>query len=88
MSERSLRVESGTNRRQSVAARLQDKVAILTGAASGIGEAVARRYLDEGAQCVLVDVKPADKHARIGLARAKQTPKKVSRPKRRRRGRR
>jgi D-sorbitol dehydrogenase (acceptor) len=43
-----------------VAARLRDKVAILTGAASGIGEAVARRYLDEGAQCVLVDVKPAD----------------------------
>ena len=43
-----------------MAARLQDKVAILTGAASGIGEAVARRYLDEGAQCVLVDVKPAD----------------------------
>ena len=63
MSERSLHVESGTNRRQSVAARLQDKVAILTGAASGIGEAVARRYLDEGAQCVLVDVKPADSFA-------------------------
>jgi D-sorbitol dehydrogenase (acceptor) len=41
-------------------ARLQDKVAILTGAASGIGEAVARRYLDEGARCVLVDVKPTD----------------------------
>ncbi|KAH0442982.1 hypothetical protein KCU90_g1507, partial [Aureobasidium melanogenum] len=51
---------SETNRRQAVAARLQDKVAILTGAASGIGEAVARRYLDEGAHCVLVDVKPAD----------------------------
>ncbi|WP_013589488.1 L-iditol 2-dehydrogenase [Paraburkholderia phenoliruptrix] len=46
-----------------MAARLQDKVAILTGAASGIGEAVARRYLDEGAQCVLVDVKPADSFA-------------------------
>jgi D-sorbitol dehydrogenase (acceptor) len=43
-----------------VAARLQGKVAILTGAASGIGEAVARRYLAEGARCVLVDVKPAD----------------------------
>jgi D-sorbitol dehydrogenase (acceptor) len=43
-----------------VATRLQGKVAILTGAASGIGEAVARRYLDEGASCVLVDVKPAD----------------------------
>ncbi|PXW24292.1 L-iditol 2-dehydrogenase [Paraburkholderia caballeronis] len=42
------------------AGRLQDKVALLTGAASGIGEAVARRYLDEGARCALVDVKPAD----------------------------
>jgi D-sorbitol dehydrogenase (acceptor) len=42
------------------AGRLQDKVAVLTGAASGIGEAVARRYLDEGARCVIVDVKPAD----------------------------
>ena len=46
-----------------MAARLQGKVAILTGAASGIGEAVARRYLDEGARCVLVDVKPADSFA-------------------------
>ncbi|KNH09823.1 Sorbitol dehydrogenase [Candidatus Burkholderia brachyanthoides] len=36
--------------------RLIDKVAIITGAASGIGEAVARRYLDEGAKLV-VDVK-------------------------------
>jgi D-sorbitol dehydrogenase (acceptor) len=41
------------------AGRLQDKVAVLTGAASGIGEAVASRYLGEGARCVLVDVKPA-----------------------------
>ena len=40
--------------------RLKDKVAVITGAASGIGEAVARRYLDEGARCLLVDVKPAD----------------------------
>ncbi|HEY3599530.1 MAG TPA: L-iditol 2-dehydrogenase [Paraburkholderia sp.] len=46
-----------------MAARLQDQVAILTGAASGIGEAVARRYLDEGAHCVLVDVKPAGSFA-------------------------
>ncbi|QCP48390.1 L-iditol 2-dehydrogenase [Trinickia violacea] len=43
--------------------KLQDKVAILTGAASGIGEAVAMRYLDEGAKCVLVDVKPIGKFA-------------------------
>ncbi|MGN6314844.1 L-iditol 2-dehydrogenase [Trinickia sp.] len=40
--------------------RLHDKVAVLTGAASGIGEAVAARYLEEGARCVLVDVKPTD----------------------------
>ena len=39
------------------ALKLQDKVAILTGAASGIGEAVAKRYLDEGAKVVVVDVK-------------------------------
>ncbi|MFM0735841.1 L-iditol 2-dehydrogenase [Paraburkholderia xenovorans] len=43
-----------------MAGRLQDKVAILTGAASGIGEAVAQRYLNEGARVALVDVKPAD----------------------------
>ncbi|WP_250471402.1 L-iditol 2-dehydrogenase [Caballeronia sp. GAFFF1] len=39
--------------------RLKDKVAVITGAASGIGEAVARRYLDEGAKLVVVDVKDA-----------------------------
>ncbi|MFM0059531.1 L-iditol 2-dehydrogenase [Paraburkholderia phytofirmans] len=60
MSVRSPRLKKRLNRRRAVAARLQDKVAILTGAASGIGEAVARRYLDEGARCALVDVKPAD----------------------------
>ncbi len=48
--------------------RLHDKVAILTGAASGIGEAVAQRYLDEGAKCALVDVKPADGLARLAQA--------------------
>jgi D-sorbitol dehydrogenase (acceptor) len=44
--------------------RLKDKVAIITGAASGIGEAVARRYLDEGAKVVLVDVKDEANEAR------------------------
>jgi D-sorbitol dehydrogenase (acceptor) len=43
--------------------KLQGKVAILTGAASGIGEAVALRYLEEGARCVLVDCKPVDDFA-------------------------
>lgn len=48
-----------TNNESETPVRLQDKVAILTGAASGIGEAVAQRYLDEGARCVLVNLKPA-----------------------------
>jgi len=40
--------------------KLQDKVAVLTGAGGGIGEAVARRYVAEGARCVLVDVQSQD----------------------------
>jgi NAD(P)-dependent dehydrogenase (short-subunit alcohol dehydrogenase family) len=35
--------------------RLQDKVAIVTGAGSGIGRAIALRFGQEGAQVVLVD---------------------------------
>src|ERR1700676_2238813 len=38
--------------------QLKGKIAIVTGAAVGIGEAVVRRYLDEGAKVVVVDVKP------------------------------
>jgi D-sorbitol dehydrogenase (acceptor) len=49
--------------------KLHEKVAILTGAASGIGEAVAQRYLEEGARCVLVDVKPADAFAQPLIGR-------------------
>jgi D-sorbitol dehydrogenase (acceptor) len=57
----------GRRIKQETQLRLQDKVAVLTGAASGIGEAVARRYLDAGARCVLVDVKPAaDLETRFG----------------------
>jgi D-sorbitol dehydrogenase (acceptor) len=37
--------------------KLTQKVAILTGAGSGIGAAVATRYLEEGASCLLVDIK-------------------------------
>lgn len=37
--------------------KLQNKTAIITGAGSGISEAIAKKYLEEGANCVLVDLK-------------------------------
>jgi len=38
--------------------RLKEKIAVITGAASGIGEATARRFIAEGASVVLADVSP------------------------------
>lgn len=40
--------------------RLENKTAIVTGAGSGISEEVAKTYLKEGANCVLVDLKNLD----------------------------
>jgi 3-oxoacyl-[acyl-carrier protein] reductase len=37
-------------------ARLKDKVAVITGAASGFGEAMARRFAEEGAKVVIADL--------------------------------
>lgn len=36
--------------------RLDDKVAVVTGGASGIGAAIVERFIDEGAQVVVADV--------------------------------
>jgi len=44
--------------------RLKDKVAIITGAAQGIGEAYARRFAQEGARVVVADVN-AEKGAAV-----------------------
>lgn len=39
-------------------ANLEGKVAIVTGAASGLGEAIARRFVSEGARVLLTDIAP------------------------------
>ncbi|MEX0922734.1 MAG: SDR family oxidoreductase [Rhodovibrionaceae bacterium] len=51
--------------------RLKDKVAIVTGAARGIGLACAQRYAAEGAKVMLSDVNTEDGKARTGEIVAK-----------------
>jgi len=36
--------------------RLKDKVAVVTGAASGIGKEIARTFADEGAKIIIADL--------------------------------
>ncbi len=49
-----------------MAGRLEGKVAVITGAASGIGRASARRFAAEGAQVVVADLADADGEALAG----------------------
>ena len=47
--------------------RLEDKIAIVTGAGSGIGLAAARRFADEGAHVIGIDVGTIDRDDLPGL---------------------
>lgn len=46
--------------------RLKNKVAIVTGASSGLGRAIAEMYLKEGARVVFSDVNPYPKEGELG----------------------
>ena len=48
------------NKGRSMSGRLLGKIAIVTGAASGVGESVARLFVREGAKVLMTDLNQAD----------------------------
>ena len=50
--------------------RLKGKIAIVTGAAMGLGEAIARRFGEEGAKVACVDVKSGPNEAVVKAIQA------------------
>ncbi len=59
--------------------RLEKKLALVTGAASGIGEAIARRFAAEGATVIAVD-RDAQGLANLSASMAEEGPPAVARP--------
>ena len=53
--------------------RLKDKVAIVTGAASGFGAEIARQYVAEGAKVAVADINEAGARAVADSLGAKST---------------
>ena len=51
--------------------RLEDKVAVVTGGASGMGRATVMRFLDEGARVVVADLNETTANETLDLARAR-----------------
>ena len=45
--------------------RLQDRVAIVSGAANGIGRAISRRFAEEGAWVLVTDIDPDGGHRTV-----------------------